>query len=342
MPLPIPLAACLQQCGRRGLLAPLAAIGAGLAWPALASGAHALLPGVVACTILLSVLLAEPGRFGRRELAAALAICAANLIVTPLLLATLIPALGWPPVLLWLVLAAASPAAASAPVIAAALGLRVRLAVLAQLGSMLLAPLTLPLVATLLDGPVLLEPWPLLRRTLLLVLLPALAGLILRRVASGPVVARVGELRGLAVLALCALGAAQAHGLPGLLRTAPSGEAATLILGALGAAALGAAVAAGLAALCRGDAAGVGFCVGAARNVSSVWAAAAHQLPPSGALALQLALGCTFLGPALFAAARAWPRRRRAHSAARCRRLTVLPGLLAGPGALAAPGSTHV
>jgi hypothetical protein len=108
-------------------------------------------------------------------------------------------------------LVAASPVGGAATLAAGLLGLAMRPMPLAQLLCSVALQLTAPLVAaTMLDAAVV-DPWELCQRVAVVVALPSLLGLALRRTLRGTDALR--PLRGLGTLGLCDVGLALAHGL---------------------------------------------------------------------------------------------------------------------------------
>lgn len=306
------LATALRAAGSCAIFAPVFGFMAGLGVPALATGAQAVLPLIAAIAVGLSVLLAEPGRPSRREWCVAGTLIGANLLLAPLLFAAAVALFGLPRDLVWLVLVAGAPAATAAPLLAASFGLPVRPAVLTQLGSAVLLPVTLPLVAALATGDQGLDTSALLRRTAL-VILPAAALATLLRWRLAPVLtSRRAELRGSAVLALTAMTLAAAHGVTLGLANVAGDAVGGLVLATALVSAAGAAIGAAAGACWGRSEAGVGACAAGSRNISSLAAAVGDQLPAAGALALQLAFSWTLLGPALFQMLRAAPAFGRA------------------------------
>lgn len=291
------IVAVLQGLAHRAVFAPTACIPIGLAIPALAEAALPLVPMLVACSVGCGVLLCEPGRLHPRELLAALLIGLANLLLTPLL--TLLALTPGVPAAAALVLIAGAPAANSSAIIAAALGLPVRVAVLTQIGTMALAPLSLPLLAALLPGALSLDPLRMFERAALIVLLPAALALLLRRWRPMAVIGSNRALRGMGVLALCGMGVAQTCGLVAGFRGLADGSTLTM-LGAAGLVLLAGGVVAGLVGwVARARTGLLGACLGGSRNISLVWASTADQISPIEALALQVALGWTIVVPSL-------------------------------------------
>jgi len=300
-------AAALRAVGRCAIFAPLVGFGVGLGVPALAAGAQAMLPLIAAISVGLSVLLAEPGRPTHREGCIALTLIGANLLIAPALFAAAVAMFGLPRDLVWLVLVAGAPAATTAPLLAAVFGLPVRPAVLTQLGSAVLVPFALPLVAMLATGDQGLDGSALLHRTALVILPAAAIAGVLRWRLEPALVARRAQLRGGAVLALTAMTLAAGYGvtmgLAGVADEAIGGLVVATVLVSIGGAAVGAAA----GALWGRREAGVGACVAGSRNISSLAAAVGDQLPAAGALTLQLAFSWTLLGPALFQLGRSAP-----------------------------------
>jgi len=285
----------LARLGDAGLLAPLLALLVGFGLPGLAALAHAALLPAIALILAISVVLAEPGRLRLGEWGPVLLLGLANLLLTPLLALLAARQLGLGEAGLWLVLVAGCPAAGSAALIAGLLGLPARPMLLAQLLCFCALPLSAPGIAWwLLDG-VAIDPAALFRRVLLGVGLAMLAGLGLR-LALGPArrQRQARPLRGLGVLALCAIGLGLAHGLTQSLAASPP------ILPLLGGLLLVSLIGGALGALV-GAPFGLARCFalgGAVRNVSLLWGVAAPLAPPGGDLLLQLGVLWTLLLPA--------------------------------------------
>ncbi len=283
---------------RFGLSAPLVAIVAGVAIPALAEAGRAALLPCVAGLLALTVLLATPGTIRLAELLPAAGLAVSNLLLAPLIAHGLVRGFDLGGASGWIVLVAACPAAGSAAFIAGLLGLPMRPIMLAQLMCFAGLPLTAPLIAqTLLHGHDI-SAQALFVRIALLVLLPSLLAFVLRQgLGQARVAACAQPLRGAGVLALCGIGLAVAAKLPDLL-TAPAmlvgvvaGLAGISLLGAL----LGALAGVGLGlpmmlALSLG---------GAVRNVSLLWGAMAGTGAAEGEVVLQVATLWTLLLPAL-------------------------------------------
>jgi hypothetical protein len=289
--------AALARLGDAGLTAPVVAIAAGLLLPPAAELARALLLPLVLLLLAVSVALAEPGRPRATELPPVLDLVAVNLLLTPAFTAALAWLSGLSP---WLILVAACPAAGSAALVAALLGLPMRAVLLAQLVSFAALPLTLPVVAATFVHLGGLDPVALFRAVALVVGGAGLLGLSLRAaVGTGRRLAAAPSLRGVGVLALCGLGLALGGDLP---------RAAAQLLG-LGSALLGLAlvsvVGAGLAAVAAiglGAETARAFAVGASiRNVSLLWGAAAGLVPAEAEALLALGTFWTLVLPALLA-----------------------------------------
>jgi hypothetical protein len=295
------LAALLGRLGDAGLSAPLLALLLGLCLPPLASIAHAGLPGAVALMLAMSIVLAEPGRGHIGEWPPVLLLAIANLLVTPVLALLLARQLDLGAAGGWLVLVGACPAAGSAALIAVLLGLPARPMLLAQFLCFFALPVTAPLIAWwLLDGMAI-DPALLARRVLLGVGVAALGGVALRYRLGRVRRQRHGRaLRGLGVLALCAVGLGLAHGLSGSL--AVPQPVLPLIAGLVLVSMIGGALGALAGApfrLARGFA-----LAGAARNVSLLWGVTASLAPAGGDLVLQLGVLWTLTLPALCALGR--------------------------------------
>ena len=293
----------LVRLGEAGLVAPLVAVGLGMAVPGLSALARDLLVPAACLMLAMSVTLAEPGRLRLVELRPLLALAFANLLLTPVVVHLAGEALGWHGQLTWLLLVAACPAAGSAAMFAGMLGLPVRPLLIAQLICFAAMPLTLPVVAATLVQVHGLDAHELFWRALVMVALPALLGYGLRHaLGERRRVAECGRLRGIGVAALCGIGLALGD-LPARALAWPAIAVETmaglLVVSAVGAL-LGWLCGTGtarphMAALALG---------GAVRNVSLLWAAMQGLIPHAGDLALAMGTLWTLLLPALVAAAR--------------------------------------
>jgi hypothetical protein len=294
----------LARLGRHGLHAPAAAVLLGMALP---DAGQAMLWLVKPAAMLLfgvMVGLVEPGRVRRAELPAALALTAATLLVTPLLVAAFAPPLGLDAADGWLLLLAGCPPAGGAALVAALLGLPMRTLLLGQLAAFAALPATAPLVTLLAEQEGAVDAGLLFWRVLLVVGLPSAVALLLRRAAGEPrVAAAAGPLRGLGVIALCGIGMAAGAGLPqaaaghalvpmlaGLVLVSAIGA----LLGLLAVLACSPGVEVGGARLAAALALG-----GGVRNVSLLWGASIGVATPGGALMLQLASAWTLLLPSM-------------------------------------------
>jgi len=297
--------------GRLGAYAPALGILLGAALPPLgAVGSLALLPSV-ALLLVASVTLAEPGRVEAREWPLVLGLAGANLLVAPSLVHLLAEPLGLGAATPWLVLMAGSPVAGGAVLLAGLLGLPLRPILLAQLLCFFALPVTAPLVASLLLGEALLDPGALLARVAVLVGLPALAGLALRRaMGDRRLAAARPRLKSLGALALTGIGLAAVHGLPALL-SAPA-TLSVALPGVLLVSALGAAL--GLLVGLGAGARAMTSCAlgGGVRNVSMIWGATTGLAAAEGSAILQIATVWVVGLPAVIALAVALGRASRA------------------------------
>ena len=287
----------LGRMGDAGLFVPPLAVLLGLALPPLAHAGEVVLVPCVALLLAMSIGLAEPGRLLLREIPPVLLIVLTNLLLTPLAVLLLAKGFGVPLAGGWLVLVAACPAAGGAALVASLLGLPVRPLLLAQLLCFAALPVTAPLVAALLLEGVTIAPGALFLRVLLMVALPALAGLLLRQaLGRARRLEHARSLRGLGVLALAGIGLAVAAGLT-RLELAP-GQWSDALLGLSVASAAGAVI--GWVAARRQPELARGFALaGAVRNVSLLWSATLGLSPPEGQLVMMLGTLWTLLLPAL-------------------------------------------
>lgn len=201
----------LGRLGDLGLIAPLVAMALGCLFPPLAELGYALLVPSVILMFAMTVAMVEPGRLRLQEIWPVVGLAASNLLLSPVLAAGLVQALGLDGVGGWVVLVAASPAAGSATLVAGLLGLPMRPMLLAQLMCFFALPLTAPLVAAAMLDATMVDPWVLCQRVAVVVALPSLLGFTLRRLLRDTGVQR--PLRGLGTLGLCGIGLALAHGL---------------------------------------------------------------------------------------------------------------------------------
>lgn len=302
----------LQSISRHGLLLPVLALplGALLPDPAVAM---AVLPFAVVAVVMANVLMAEPGRASGRETAAVALLIGLNLLVTPILLHLAVGLLGLPPLLGWVVVVAAGPVAASTVAAAAALEQPVRPMILASVGTVLLLPVTLPLIVPLALPDAGLDETALLVRAGALVLLPAVLAMVLRRLPGVRSARARPSLRGVAVLALSLIALAQGGAMPAALAATRAEDAWLLAGGTTAALALSGLFAAAAGRLLgRGPVLAFGL-GGACRNMSLVWAALGPWLTAEGLFALMFGLLVTFVVPAAAPLARTLLRARQLH-----------------------------
>lgn len=296
-----PLAASLGRLGDFGLFAPLLAVALGWALPPLGDLGYALLIPSVILMFGMSVAMVEPGRLYWPELWPVIGLVVCNMLLAPFLVHAIAGALGVDGLGGWVVLLAACPAAGAASLVAGLLGFAMRPMMLAQLLSFFALPVTAPLVAYMLDT-VMVDPWALLWRVVLMVALPTLLGLALRQALHGANRKLVFRpMRGLGTLGLCGVGLGLAHGLTAKLDADIPWAAclaglglATLVGGALG-------LATGMLSGRLGGAwLGASFALGGAvRNVSLLWSATIGLSTPAGEAVMMLGTLWTLLLPAL-------------------------------------------
>jgi hypothetical protein len=289
----------LARLGMAALCAPVGATILGLAVPGLAEFGRSLLPLCIVLLLGTSVVLVEPGPLRGHELLPPLALVTCNLLFAAVLACTPAPLAGleasWP----WFVLVAAAPPAGSAALIAATLGLAVRPLLFAQMVGFLALPLTAPVLATLLLPGLTIDTGILVLRVALLVGLPCLGGIAVRRwLGSGRRRSLAPQIRSIGTIALIGIGLGTAAGLaaPASLARVPDvlfGLSLVLLLGA----GIGAAV--GLLGTPDG-AAGLAL-AGGIRNMTLLWGACIEAVPPEGALVLQLGTLATLTLPMLLA-----------------------------------------
>lgn len=298
----------LDCAGRRGPWVLLGGVGIGVAAPGLAQTAYPLM-GV-------AVFLFTFGAFLKVDLAALKAeLDAPARVACALLWSTLgVPfaalllvrsgAIADPDLCQGLLLAMLAPPVGSAAAIAAMLGLRAPLALLATITATAVCPLTMPaLAAVLIDARFDLDSGAMMLRLLLIVGSAWLASLLVRRYAGGFVRANPHCLTGVAVVGLLVVALAAMRGMQAVLLSEPGRVAAVL--------GLAFAVNAGFQALGallfhaeapRSWALTVGL-VSGNRNVTLVWAAAAPFAAAHPGIELYLAMSVfpIFVMPALSA-----------------------------------------
>ena len=305
----------LGRLGDFGLFAPLLAVVVGWLLPSLALLGYALLVPSVILMFAMTVAMVEPGRLHWHEIWPAIGLALSNLLLSPLLAHGLALALGLDEVGGWMVLVAACPAAGGATLVAGLLGFAMRPILLAQLLCFLALPVTAPLVAALILDAAVIDPWALFQRVAVVVALPCLLGLALRRALRGGLALR--PLRGVGTLALCGIGLALAHGLSGKLEA--SIPWATCVLGLGLASLVGGAlgfVTGVLSGRLGGARLGASFALGGAvRNVSLLWSATMGLSTPEGEAVMMLGTLWTFVLPALLAPL-SWQRNRSGHGIA--------------------------
>jgi BASS family bile acid:Na+ symporter len=292
-----------------GPLLPLAAMAAGLLLPGVAALAFEALPVILLATLTCGLLGMPTLRLDAAVLGLALRITVCLACVAPVIGWGLAAALGADAEICALVaLASAAPVGTGALGAALASGLPGGAIAGAVLVSLLAAPVLLPLVAGLVGSETGIEPWPLAISLAVLVGLPALLALALRRV---PLLGTHRSRRAsadIAVAALALLALARMHGVREAVTADPAGSLALLGLALL-------PTVAGLLAVwlvLRDGADPEVLLAGSFRNVALVWAATAHVLPPEGTLLMALTALPIFAIPALARAALVW--RARAQS----------------------------
>lgn len=297
----IAFAASLGRLGDVGLFAPLLAVALGWLVPSLAALGYAVLVPSIILMFAMTVAMAEPGRLRWHEAWPAIGLAICNLLLAPLLVHALALGMGLDEVGGWVVLAAASPVAGAATLAAGLLGLPMRPMLLAQLLCFFALPLTAPLVAAMMLDSTMVDLWVLCQRVAVMVVVPSLLGLALRKALRGADAVR--PLRGLGTLGLCGIGLALAHGLSGALdNNIPWATCvmalglAVLVGGALG---FGAGV---LSGRIGGAHLGAAFALGGAvRNISLLWSATIGLSTPEGEAVMMLGTLWTFVLPALLA-----------------------------------------
>ena len=303
------LAGGLGRIGDFGLVAPLLAVALGWLIPSLAALGYAMLVPSIILMFAMTVAMVEPGQLRWHEAWPAIGLAICNLLLAPLLVHALTLGMGLDEVGGWVVLVAASPAAGAATLAAGLLGLPMRPMLLAQLLCFFALPLTAPLVATWMIESTVVDPWVLCQRVAVLVVVPSLLGLALRKALGGADAVR--PLRGLGTLGLSGIGLALAHGLSGTLDTNIPWATCVLALGlaVLVGGALG--FAAGVLSGRRGGAPlGAAFALGGAvRNTSVMWSATMGLSTPEGEAVMMLGTLWCFVLPALLALPR-WQQAR--------------------------------
>lgn len=296
------LATGLGRLGDFGLFAPLLAVAIGCLLPPLAQAGYALLVPSVIVMFAISVAMVEPGRLRWIEAWPSIGLALSNLVLSPLLTHALALAMGLDEVGGWVVLIAAGPVAGAATLVSGLLGLAMRPMLLAQLLCFFALPVTVPLVAALLPGGLVVDPWALFQRVALMVALPTLLGLALRLALRGERRSRVlRPMRGLGTLGLCGIGLALAHGLSSKLEEDIPWAACILGLGiaSLIGGMLGGATGA-LAGRLGGAPLGASFSLGGAlRNSSLLWSATMGLSSPEGEAVMMLGTFWAYLLPAL-------------------------------------------
>lgn len=304
------LAGGLGRIGDFGLVAPLLAVALGWLIPSLAALGYAMLVPSIILMFAMTVAMVEPGQLRWHEAWPAIGLAICNLLLAPLLVHALTLGMGLDEVGGWVVLVAASPAAGAATLAAGLLGLPMRPMLLAQLLCFFALPLTAPLVATWMIESTVVDPWVLCQRVAVLVVVPSLLGLALRKALGGADAVR--PLRGLGTLGVCGIGLALAHGLSGTLDANIPWATCVLALGL--AVVVGGALgfAAGvLSGRLGGAPLGAAFALsGAVRNISLLWSATIGLSTPEGEAVMILGTLWTFVLPALLAVPE-WQRVRR-------------------------------
>jgi BASS family bile acid:Na+ symporter len=289
-----------------GPLLPLAAMAFGLLLPGLAALAFEALPVILLATLTYGLLGMPTLRLDGAVLGLALRITLCLGLVAPVIGWGLAAALGADAETAALVaLASAAPVGTGALGAALASGLAGGAIAGTVLVSLLAAPVLLPVVAGVVGSETGIELWPLAISLAVLVGLPALLALALRRV---PLLATHRSRRACADIAIAALALLALARMHGVRETVTADPAGTLTL--LGLAVL--PTVAGLLAvwLVLRDAADPEVLLaGSFRNVALVWAATAHVLPPEGNLLMALTALPVFAIPALAKAAVVWQAR---------------------------------
>ena len=298
----------LDFAGRRGPWVLLGGVGIGLALPGLAQAAHPLMGAAVFLFTFGAFLKVDRAAL-RAELDAPVRVACALLWSTlgvPLAALLLVRsgAVADPETGQGLLLAMLAPPVGSAAAIAAMLGLRAPLALLATITATAASPFYMPaLAATLIDARFDLDPGAMMLRLLAIVGGAWLASLGVRRWAGGFVRANPHCLTGVAVAGLLIVALAAMRGMQAVLLAEPGRVAALLGLAFAanaGFQALGALLFQGRGA--RSWALTVGL-VSGNRNVTLVWAAAAPFAAAHPGIELYLAMSVfpIFVMPALSA-----------------------------------------
>jgi hypothetical protein len=239
----------------------------------------------------------------------AICLVGCNLLLTPILALSLIDLLGARAEARWLVLVASAPVGGSAAMAAGLLGLPMRSVALAQLVSTLALPVTAPMVAALVAEDLAIDPFGIMLRTTLIIGLPTLLGLLLRRRLAERRAAAAPTLRGLGVLGMAVIGCAVTHNLSEALQACSAPE--VILAGVPPVSIGGALVVAAVAYRLRSPALAALGLGGALRNGSLLWVATLGLLPPEGSLSFQAATIWTFILPSIIAATLAALRFRR-------------------------------
>jgi BASS family bile acid:Na+ symporter len=273
------LAAWMNFAGRHGPALLFAGVLLGLAWPGLAAAARPVM-GVAVFVFTLGAFLKVDAAALRAEMARArFAVAVLGWVAVGVPAVSVAVAAGLPPSLgAGLVLCMLAPPVGSAAAIAAMLGLRPALALVATVAITLASPFYLPQAADWLGGVGLhIDPLSMTLRLGLIVGAAAGAAVLLRRFAARSVERHPQAMTGVAVLGLLVVGVGAMHGMQDhfahdmrhvleVLAVAFAVNAGFQLMGAL------------LFARCaRVDALTVGLISGN-RNVTLVWAAAAPAL----------------------------------------------------------------
>ncbi|MFS8038620.1 Na+-dependent transporter [Xanthobacter sp. AM11] len=273
----------LAALGRRSAPAVAASVFVGLALPPLAALAKPLIVPAILALLTLAFLRTEPaGGFGGRRAVVGLLAIGWIMLALPAGLGAVTLALGEPSDLtLALLMQACAPPIMSAPAFALLLGLDPRLVLAVMVGSMVLTPLSAPLlVAFFSHGALALDSLGLALRLGAVLGGTAGAGLGLRRLVTPARIARLrAHLDGANVLLLGLLAVGLMDGVTAWFMADPAfvlgltGLAFALSLSGLGLTALV------FRAVGAGDALMLGFAAGH-RNISVMIAATGAALPP--------------------------------------------------------------
>lgn len=274
----------IPAIGDVATLAVPGALALGILAPGAAAAVLPLLPALVAALVFTTVMGADASRFAAVLRAPARLLCAALVIQLALPLAAwcLAAAAGADPALgLGAMLLLAAPVGTGAALYVTLAGGNAALALCLSAVTFLALPLLLPLLALLVALPAeAMAPHLLAGRAAVVILLPALAAVALRRAGLRPADARLNASRWttLAFALLLPTTLARSSGIGPMLREAPLEAASVALLIAALLLAAYAATALVFGRHAKADARGVAVSA-VSRNIAVVWAATAGMLP---------------------------------------------------------------